>query len=132
MTSHCTLPTSFRGFSLDTASYLLNLVPSKSVPKTPAELWNGRKPSMRYFHIWGCLAHVLKGKPENLEPKDELYLFVGYLRGTKGGLFYNPEDKNVFVSQNATFLEKDYVNNHMSKSIVVLEEMLDARAESSP
>ena len=62
MMSYSTLPISFWGYALNTAMYLLNLVPSKSVPKTLIELWSGRKPGMRYLHIWGCLAHVLKGK----------------------------------------------------------------------
>ena len=46
MMSYSTLPISFWGYALNTAMYLLNLVPSKSVPKTPVELWNGCKPSM--------------------------------------------------------------------------------------
>ena len=46
MMSYSTLPISFWGYALNAAMYLLNLVPSKSVPKTPVELWNGCKPSM--------------------------------------------------------------------------------------
>ena len=57
--------------------YLLNLVPLKSIPKTPVELWNRRKPSMRHLHIWGCPAHVLKGKSDKLQSKIEVVFFVG-------------------------------------------------------
>ena len=64
--SYWTLPISFWGYALNTAMYLLNLVPSKSVPKTPVELWNECKLSMRHLHIWGCPAHVLKGKFDKL------------------------------------------------------------------
>ena len=46
MLSYSTLPISFWGYALTTAMYLLNLVHSKYVPKTPVELWIGRKPSM--------------------------------------------------------------------------------------
>ena len=45
MLSYSFLPISFWGYALETATYLLNLIPSKSVSKTPTELWNGRKPS---------------------------------------------------------------------------------------
>ena len=45
MMSYATLPTSFWGYALETATYLLNLVPSKSVPKTPIELWLGASPA---------------------------------------------------------------------------------------
>ena len=50
------------------------------------ELWSGRKPSMKYLHIWGCPAHMLKGKPDKLEPKLEVCLFVGYPKETRGYL----------------------------------------------
>ena len=66
MLSYSTLQISFWEYALNTAMYLLNLVPSKSVPKTPVELWIGRKHSMRHLHIWGCSAHVLKGKSDKL------------------------------------------------------------------
>ena len=51
MLSYLTLPISFWGYALNTAMYLLNLVPLKSVLKIPIELWIGRKPSMRHLHI---------------------------------------------------------------------------------
>ena len=73
MLSYSTLPIYFLGYALSTVMYLLNLVPSKSVPKTPVELWNGCKPSMRHLHIWGCPAHVLKGKSDKLSLKHKWY-----------------------------------------------------------
>ena len=123
MLSYSTLPISFWGYALNIAMHLLNLVPSKFVPKTPMELWSGHKPSMRYLHIWGCLAHVLKGKPDKLEPKSKVCLLVGYPKETRGYLFYSHNDYKVFVSTNAKFLEYDYMNNFTPKSKVVLAKM---------
>ena len=37
--------------ALKTAMYILNRVPSKVVTTTTFELWTGRKPSLRHFHI---------------------------------------------------------------------------------
>ena len=81
MMSYSTIPISFWGYALNIAMYLLNLVPSKFVPKTLVELWNRRKPSMRHLHIWGCPAHVLKGKSDKLQSKIEVVFFVGYPKG---------------------------------------------------
>ena len=118
MMSYSTLPISFWGYALSTAIHLLNLVPSKYVPKTPMELWNGRKSSMKYLHIWGCLADMLKGKPDKLEPKSEVCLLVGYPKETRGYLFYSRKDNKAFVSTNAKFLENDYMNNFTPRSRV--------------
>ena len=51
MMSYSSLPISFWGYSLQTAIYILNVVPSKSIQKTPLELWNGHKPSLCHFRI---------------------------------------------------------------------------------
>ena len=93
---------------MQTLVYILNLVPSKSISKTPLELWNGHKPSLRNIRIWGCPAHVLKENTGKLEPRSKVFTFVGYPKGTRGGLFYSPQDNKVFVSTNATFLEHNY------------------------
>ena len=37
--------------ALKTAAYILNQVPSKSVPKTSYELLSQKKPSLRHFHV---------------------------------------------------------------------------------
>ena len=59
MLSYSSLPESFWVYALETAAYILNLVPSKSVSKTPTELWKGRKPSLNHIRIWGAPAHVV-------------------------------------------------------------------------
>ena len=121
--SNSSLPILFWGYSLQTTVYILNVVPSKSIQKTPLELWNGHKPSLRHFHIWGCPTHVLKGKIGKLEPRTKVCMFVGYPKGTREGLFYSPSGKKVFVSTNATFLEDDYMTIFKPRSKVVLEEL---------
>ncbi|KAH9802373.1 Integrase catalytic domain-containing protein [Citrus sinensis] len=72
MLSYLSLPISFWGLTLETAVYLLNLVPSKSVPKTPIELWSGRKPSLRHVRIWGSPVHVLKPKADKMDSRSEV------------------------------------------------------------
>ena len=48
MLINSTLPVELWMEALKTAAHVLNRVPSKSVPKTPYELWTGRKPSLNY------------------------------------------------------------------------------------
>jgi transposase InsO family protein len=46
MMSQSNLPLSFWGYALETAAFTLNRVPSKSVVKTPYEMWTGMKERM--------------------------------------------------------------------------------------
>ena len=123
MLSYSNLPLSFWGYALQTACYILNRVPTKSAPRTPHEMWKGKKPSLGHMKIWGCPAYVLDKDAKKLEPRSELCMFVGYPKGTKGGLFYNPQERKVIVSTHATFLEESYMNDYKPRSKVVLEEL---------
>ena len=58
MMSKSDLPLSFWGYALETAAFTLNRVPSKSVDKTPHEMWTGKSPSLSFLKIWGCEAFV--------------------------------------------------------------------------
>jgi transposase InsO family protein len=51
MLSYSTLPISFWMKALKTTVHILNRVLSKSVPKTPYEMWIGRKLTLNYLHV---------------------------------------------------------------------------------
>ncbi|KAL0303482.1 UNVERIFIED_CONTAM: hypothetical protein Sradi_6216300, partial [Sesamum radiatum] len=38
-----------------TTTYILNRVPSKSIPSTPYELWYSRKPNLEGLRPWGSV-----------------------------------------------------------------------------
>ena len=83
MLNYSILLISFWGYALQITMYLLNVVPSKSAPKAPRELWIRCKPSLNHIQKWGCLAYVLKHKTDKLEARSKVYLFVGYPEGMK-------------------------------------------------
>ncbi|KAK4835749.1 hypothetical protein QYF36_014053 [Acer negundo] len=58
-----------------------------------------------------------------MESRSETCIFVGYPKETKGYYFYSPSDLKVFVSTNAKFLKKDYMNDFVPRSRIVLNEM---------
>jgi hypothetical protein len=51
MMSQLVLPLLFWGYALETAAFTLNRVPSKSVVKTPYEMWTGKSPSLSFLKI---------------------------------------------------------------------------------
>ncbi|KAL4283207.1 hypothetical protein GQ457_16G018950 [Hibiscus cannabinus] len=120
MMSHTDLPTSFWGYALETTTFTLNRVPSKSVQKTPHEMWTGRCPNMSFMKIWGCKAYVKHHMSTKLEPKFEKCTFIGYPKETKGYYFYN--ENKVFVARTGVFLEKEFrTNSEKGRNIEIKE-----------
>jgi hypothetical protein len=108
MLSNSELPLFLWSEALKTTVYVLNWVPSKAVPKTPFELWNGWKPSLNHLHIWGCPPEVRIYNPniKKLDPRTTSGHFIGYAVNSKGFRFYCPSNNTRIVeSMNAKFLE---------------------------
>ena len=108
MMSYSTLPINLWMETLKTAIYILNRMPSKSVPKTPYELWTGREPSLNHFRVWGCPAEakVFNLNIGKLDPKTVSCHFIGYTEKSKGYRFYWPDRHTKFVeTRHAALLE---------------------------
>lgn len=69
MLSNCSLALSLWTHTLKTSAYLLNRVSSKIVPKTPYELWIGRKSSLRHLHVWGWPLGLYNLREKKLDPR---------------------------------------------------------------
>ena len=72
--------------ALKTTIHILNRVLSKSVPKTPYELWIGKEPSLNYLRMWSCPAEAKVFNPNigKLDSKTVSCHFIGYLEKLKG------------------------------------------------
>ena len=123
MMSQSNLPISFWGYALEIITFVPNRVSSKSIQKTPDEIWTRKPPSLSFLKIWGCEAYVKIQMPDKLAPKSDKCLFVGYPKETKGYYFYNSSENKVFVAQNAIFLEREHISKGTSGSKVHLEEI---------
>ena len=101
------LPESLLGEALKIAAYILNRVPTKAAAKTPYELWVGKKPSLKHFHVWGCPVEARPYKPNErkLDSRTVSNYFIGYSERSKGYKFYDPKLKTIFETGTATFFE---------------------------
>jgi hypothetical protein len=88
MMSQTDLSLSFWGYALETVKFTLNRVPTKSVERTPYEIWAGKRPKFSFLKLWGCEAYVKRLMSNKLTPKSDKCFFVGYPRETKGYYFY--------------------------------------------
>jgi hypothetical protein len=93
MLSYSMLPISLWMEAIKTVGHILNRVPTKSVHKTPYELWTDRKPTLNYLLVWGCLAEAKLFNPSigKLDHKTVSCHFIGYLDKSKGFCFYYPD-----------------------------------------
>ncbi|KAL6342702.1 hypothetical protein AAG906_013108 [Vitis piasezkii] len=93
------------------AAYILNQVPSKSMPKTPYELWSRKKPSLHHFHVWGCKAEVRPYNPQSkkLDPKTISGFFIGYCIGSRGSRFYCPSHTTRIIESDRVVYFEDEV-----------------------
>ncbi|GKE33359.1 retrotransposon protein, putative, ty1-copia subclass [Tanacetum coccineum] len=97
-----TLPLSFWECALESATRILNMVPTTKVDKTPYELWYGKVPNLSYLKVWGCEALVKRDTPEKLQQR--------YVK---------------FVARYAEFFEKSIITQEVSGRAVDLEEIQD-------
>lgn len=78
------------------------------MPKTPYELWTGRKPDLGYLRVYGSVAmvHVPEVNRKKWDQKSVKHTLVGYDETTKGYRCFNPVNRRVVVSCDVTIIER--------------------------
>jgi len=113
MLAQANLPISFWGDALLTAAYILNRVPSKSVPSTPYELWTGRSPNLDHLRPWGSAGYVhsTSHKYGKLGPRASKKVFIRYPASSKGYVMYGEHPSGGLTeieSRDVEFLEDEF------------------------
>ncbi|GKF90545.1 retrotransposon protein, putative, ty1-copia subclass [Tanacetum coccineum] len=88
-----TLPLSFWDYALESATRILNIVPTKKVDKTPYELWYGKVPNL------------------------------SYLKETMGYYSYFLPENKIVITRYAEFFEKNLITQEVSGRAIDLEEI---------
>ncbi|KAL0417230.1 UNVERIFIED_CONTAM: hypothetical protein Slati_3554900 [Sesamum latifolium] len=101
---------------------------------TPFELWKSRKPSLKYFRVWGCLAKVLvpEHKRKKLGPKTVDAVFLGYVETSYALRFLvikseisGIEVNTIVEFRDAVFIEDVFPMKTGIPSSVSLDDSLD-------
>lgn len=96
------VPKDFWVEAVNTSTYLLNRLPTKSLGKlTHFEAWYGVKPNVSHLKVFGniCYTHILDVKRYKLSQKAELGILVGYCDNAKGYRVYNPQTKKMMSNR---------------------------------
>ncbi|GJZ79755.1 retrotransposon protein, putative, ty1-copia subclass [Tanacetum coccineum] len=98
-----TLPLSFWDYALESATRILNMVPTKK----------------------GCEALVKRDTPDKLQQRSVKCIFIGYPKETMGYYFYFPPENKIVVARYAEFFEKNLITQEVSGRAIDLEEIQD-------
>ncbi|KRZ49861.1 Retrovirus-related Pol polyprotein from transposon TNT 1-94 [Trichinella nativa] len=118
MLTDAKLPERFWGEAVCTAAYLQNRLLSRSISKTPFELWTGIKPNVEHIQIFGSKAYsyIPKQKRRKWDNKAREGVIVGYGGTTKGYGLLNPTTNETWISRSVKIIEDD---SHMKNESAV-------------
>ncbi|KAI3681211.1 hypothetical protein L6452_35996 [Arctium lappa] len=119
------LPKTFWGECVLTATYVINRLPSKVLhDATPYEIVFKQKPNYDHMRVFGCLAYYrsIETGGDKFELRGRPGIFVGYPQGTKGYKVYDIENKKIMISRDVRFVENNFPMAHTYNSGEVQEE----------
>jgi len=97
------LPYRFWVEAMNTACHIHNRVTLRSGTSTTLyELWKGRKPTVKYFHVFGSKCYILSDRDyrRKMDPKSDEGIFLGYSTNSRAYRVYNSKTKIVMESIN--------------------------------
>lgn len=99
----------FWGEAILTATYLQNRMISRSINKTPVELFTGEKPNISHIRVFGSKVYSLipKQKRRKWDDKAEEGVLVGYDGNTKGYRILDPNTNRIWISRSVRIIEHD-------------------------
>ena len=105
MLSQSKLPIYFWAEAVNTACYTQNrTLINRDHDKTPYEIMANRKPTLKYFHVFGGKCFVLKDEHlGKFEAKADEGIFLGYSLESKAYKVYLIDHQKVIESMNVTF-----------------------------
>nr|GFB90872.1 retrovirus-related Pol polyprotein from transposon TNT 1-94 [Tanacetum cinerariifolium] len=79
----------------------------KRFDKTPYELINKRKPSIKFFCVFGCRCYLLNDYEDvgKVKAKGDIGVFVGYSKESTAFKIYNKRTRKIHESVNVNFDE---------------------------
>jgi hypothetical protein len=103
------LPHYFWAETMSTACYAHNRVTLRSGTITTLyEIWKGRKPTVKYFHVFGSKCYILADREQRrkMDPKSDEGIFLGYSMNNRAYRVFNTRTKTMMESINVIIDDK--------------------------
>jgi len=112
---HARLPDSFMFHALIYSCHIFNVLPVKGLyaqghVSTPFELFQGTKPKISMFRVFGCPITARKWTTKQNSASKQTQrvihgIFIDFGKNQKGFLFYSPASRQIYISGDMTFDE---------------------------
>lgn len=110
MLNRANLPKLFGGEAVYCAVYLLNRTPTASWSQnvTPPGLYYSKKPNIKNFKVFGCVASRLVNEKslDKTDSRSKICTFVGYCNS--GYRLWSINDRKIKLSRNVSFQEPKF------------------------
>jgi len=97
------LPYYFLAEAMNTTCHVHNRVTLRSGTTTTLyEIWKGRKPTVKYFHVFGSKCYILADREHRrkMDPKSDEEIFLGYSTNSRAYRVFNTITKSIMKSIN--------------------------------
>lgn len=108
---HASLPSSYWVESLHTASYLLNIRPTRLLGNlTPVHILYHRAPTYDHIRTFGCLCYlnVFATASNKMSPRSTPCIFLGYPLSHRGYRCLDIQTKKIIISRHVVFNESTF------------------------
>lgn len=109
--AHASVPPSFWHHALQMATYLLNILPRKSLSHlSPTQLLYRRDPSYTHLRVFGCLCYPLFPSTtiNKLQPRSTPCVFLGYPLNHRGYKCFDLSHRKIIISRHVIFDETQF------------------------
>ncbi|CAJ2645128.1 unnamed protein product [Trifolium pratense] len=104
------VPYKFWAEAMNTTCYIHNRVTlRKGTATTLYELWKNRKPTVKYFHVFGSKCYILADREPRikLDPKSDEAIFLGYSTNSRAYRVFNSRTRTMMESINVVVDDSD-------------------------
>jgi hypothetical protein len=94
--------------------------------KTPYEIWRGKKPTVKYFKVFGSKCYILRDRESlgKFDAKSDVGIFLGYSTSSRASRVYNTRTQVVMESVNVV-IDDEYITDQIEEEQAEVQQTTD-------
>ncbi|GAA0172337.1 hypothetical protein LIER_26183 [Lithospermum erythrorhizon] len=128
------IPVRFWAEVVNTACYIHNRITLQpGTNNTTYEIWRGRKPNVKYFHIFGSVCYILvhREQRQKFDVKGDEGIFLGYSRNSRALRVYNKRTQIIMESINVKVVDQHQSLEEEEEELSVTTLVIDTQGDQT-